>query len=165
MMTKLISEHRWLVVTAAVTNTDESDIPATKAADAVGTIRCRRSLHGPRHRASGTGLSPVIMPAPPVAALATRAPDHLAAQLAFGTRTRVKDSRAISSSTGHSYMMPLPRCTRGYVWSAPRRPLFMNTACARVVHAEVHMLVDGRCRRRRSSRCWRSRPTSRPTGT
>ena len=58
-----------------------------KAADAVGTVRCRRSLHGPRHGPTGTGLSSGIMPAPPVAAPATRAPDHLAAQLALGTRS------------------------------------------------------------------------------
>ena len=41
------------------------------------TVRCRRSLHGPRHRPSGTWLSSGIMPASPAAAPCTRAPDHL----------------------------------------------------------------------------------------
>ena len=40
-------------------------------------VRCRRCLHGPRHRPSGTWLSSGIMPAPPAAAPSTRAPDHL----------------------------------------------------------------------------------------
>ena len=61
-----------------------------KAADAVGTVRCRRSLHGPRHRPSGTWLSSGIMPASPVAAPTTRAPDHLDPLLARGTRTSVR---------------------------------------------------------------------------
>ena len=59
-----------------------------KAADADGTVRCRRSLHGPRHRPSGTWLSSGIMPASPVAVPTTRAPEHLEPQLALGTRTR-----------------------------------------------------------------------------
>ena len=46
----------------------------------VGTVRCLRSLHGPRHRPIGTELSSAIMPAPSVAAPPTRAPDHLAPQ-------------------------------------------------------------------------------------
>ena len=46
----------------------------------VGTVRCLRSLHGPRHRPNGTGLSSAIMPAPSVATPSTRAPDHLAPQ-------------------------------------------------------------------------------------
>ena len=63
-----------------------------KPADAVGTVRCRRSLHGPRHRPSGTWLSSGIMPALPVAAPTTRAPDHLDPLLARGARTSAQDN-------------------------------------------------------------------------
>ena len=52
-------------------SSDKNGRIGKKAADADardGTVRCRRSLHGPRHRPSGTWLSSGIMPASPVAA-------------------------------------------------------------------------------------------------
>ena len=50
-----------------------------------------RSLRGHRHRPSGTGLSSGTIPASPMAAPATRAPDHLAPQHARGAQTFARD--------------------------------------------------------------------------
>ena len=70
----------------------------------VGTVRCWRSLHGPRHRPSGTGLSSAIMAAPLVAAPSTRAPGHLAPQHCAVCAKSVQDFREPrdhSSCSGH----------------------------------------------------------------
>ena len=49
----------------------------------VGTVRYRRSLHGPQYRPSGTGLSSGIMSASLMAASAARAPGHLHPRVAL----------------------------------------------------------------------------------
>ena len=58
----------------------------------VGTVRCWRSLHWPRHRPIGTGLSSGTMPASLIAAAATRAPDHLSPAHARSERRLHEDS-------------------------------------------------------------------------
>ena len=84
-----------------ITNNDgrskAASVRVSVVADAVGTVRCRRSLHEPRHDPSGTGLSSAIVPAPPVAAPTTRAPHHLDPLLALGTRTSVRELFAFIS--------------------------------------------------------------------
>ena len=71
----------------------------------VGTVRCLRSLHRPRHRPNGTGLSSAITTAPLVAAPSTRAPDDLAPQHCAVCATSAKHSGAAAS---HSSPLPTP---------------------------------------------------------
>ena len=72
------------------------------ASDAVGTVRWWRSLYGPCHALSGIGLSPGMMPAPPVTAPTTSALAHLAPWLTRGARARALSFVANSSCSGHS---------------------------------------------------------------
>ena len=92
----------------------------------VGTVRCWRSLHGPRHRPSGTGLSSAIMAAPLVAAPSTCAPGHLAAQHARAMRRRTLDCGSDCAPMGHRHSASHRGRTHGYVVSA--EPLDM--ACS-----------------------------------
>ena len=69
----------------------------------VGTIRCRRSLHGPCHGQSGSGLSPGIMPASPTSAYAPISPGHLHPRVALETLSCALHFFAISSCSGHSH--------------------------------------------------------------
>ena len=66
-------------------------------------VRCRRCLHGPRHRPSGTWLSSGIMPAPPAAAPSTRAPDHLHPLLVRCRLRRANTCARVFSCTGHCH--------------------------------------------------------------
>ena len=75
----------------------------SRLSDADGTVRCRRSLHGPRHGPTGMWLSSVIKSAPPMGAPTTRAPDDLEPLLARGARTSVRRFCANSACTRHSH--------------------------------------------------------------
>ena len=80
----------------------------------VGTVRCLRSLHGPRHRPSGTGLSSAIMAAPLGAAPSTRAPGHLAPQHARAMRRRTLDCGSDCAPMGHRHSASHRGRTHGY---------------------------------------------------
>ena len=58
----------------------------------VGTVRCLRSLHRPRHRPHGMGLSSATITAPLVAAPSTRAHDHLGPQHCAVCATSAQDN-------------------------------------------------------------------------
>ena len=96
----------------------------------VGTVRCRRSLRGPRRRPNGTGLSSAITIAPLVAVPSTRAPEHLAPEHCAVCAKSAIHSCAHCSCTGHTQEKRSLRCTRGCVWSALKCQLRMAIATA-----------------------------------
>ena len=104
----------------------------------VGTVRCWRSLHGPRHRPSGTGLSSAIMAAPLVAAPSTCAPGHLAAQHARAMRRRTLDCGSDCAPMGHRHSASHRGRTHGYVVSAASEFQAAPTARAYTGRPEVH---------------------------
>ena len=111
----------------------------------VGTVRCWRSLHGPRHRPSGTGLSSAIMAAPLVAAPSTCAPGHLAAQHARAMRRRTLDCGSDCAPMGHRHSASHRGRTHGYVVSAASEFQAAPPARAYTGRPEVHgpmRLVD-----------------------
>ena len=63
-------------------------------------------FHGPRHRPSGTWLSSGIMPASPVAAPTTRAPEHLEPQVALGLERAHGTSSRSSLQAARAIMKP-----------------------------------------------------------
>ena len=111
----------------------------------VGTVRCWRSLHGPRHRPSGTGLSSAIMAAPLVATPSTRAPGHLAPQHARAMQRRTLDCGSDCAPMGHRHSASHRGRTHGYVVNAASGFQAAPTALAYTGRPEVHgpmRLVD-----------------------
>ena len=84
----------------------------------VGTVRCLRSLHRPRHRPNGTGLSSGAIAAPLVAAPSTRAPDHLAPQHCAVCAKSAWDCGCDCAPMGHRHSVSHRGRTHGYVASA-----------------------------------------------
>ena len=137
-------EPAWLVATPPVTNMDGNERPTAAFPDR-RHVRCWRSLHGPRHRPSGTGLSSAIMAAPLVAAPSTCAPGHLAAQHARAMRRRTLDCGSDCAPMGHRHSASHRGRTHGYVVSAASEFQAAPPARAYTGRPEVHgpmRLVD-----------------------
>ena len=139
----------WLV---AVTAASKTRTKTTKASRAVGTVRWWRSLYGPCHALSGIGLSPGMMPAPPVTAPTTSALAHLALWLTRGARARAEDAAGYPGSGGHSHDVKRNSNTRGHVVSVAISFHATTMTCAACVAGESHSLVDAHSRRRHGSR-------------
>ena len=73
------------------------------ASDAIGTVRCCRSLWRLCRGPSGTGLSSAIMPAPSVVAPTIVALDDLHLALSSVTCARAREFHAYSSCSGLSH--------------------------------------------------------------
>ena len=99
-------DHACMMVTGWAGSNSGSYKSAQKrnpASDAIGTVRCCRSLWRLCRGPSGTGLSSAIIPAPPVVAPTIVALDDLHLALSSVTCARASHFRANSSYRGLSH--------------------------------------------------------------
>ena len=133
---------RWLVATAAVTNTDGCEKSLFGARP---TIHCRRSLQGPWHGPSGTQPSSAIVSTLPTIALATSAPIYL--QLHFCSRPgawrprcacarhKVQRSHILISKLRCTHSAHAAECVEGNLLYENVLPLYLTSSTSTAVLA------------------------------
>ena len=107
----------------------------------VGTVRCQRSLRGPRRRPNGTGLSSAITTAPLVAVPSTRAPEHLAPEHCAVCAKSAMDCGCDCAPVGHRHSASHRGRTHGYVVSAASESQVAPTTRGCTGRPEVHSLM------------------------
>ena len=99
----IVGSESSMLWAASILGSYKSGQKRNPASDAIGTVRCCRSLWRLCRGPSGTGLSSAIMPAPSVVAPTIVALDDLHLELSSVTCARASHFRAYSSCSGLSH--------------------------------------------------------------